>query len=224
LTYWGSIVVYFVYQLITNCVGVLGLFSLIPGYGYQYWVIIHLFQSGAFYLYLFLVPVAVNLPAYLYRSAQALHFPNLNDKCRNSEYWKELVLAGLMDPDMADMTEEERMALHKKDQGPDEEPGKDRQLRRKGTGVVAALSQVPADSMGGGDNVALWSGRKNLTGKAVMRRAIYRVMMQSFLEDEVSKQLALKDELKKKARKQLGESNQSLLEDKEGAPGEVINS
>eukprot|EP00658_Telonema_sp_P-2_P085471 TRINITY_DN9751_c0_g1_i5.p1 TRINITY_DN9751_c0_g1~~TRINITY_DN9751_c0_g1_i5.p1 ORF type:complete len:1512 (-),score=515.35 TRINITY_DN9751_c0_g1_i5:306-4841(-) len=199
LTYWGSIVVFFVYQFITNSVGVLGLFSLIPGYGYQYWVIWHLFQSGAFWLYIILVPVVINLPYWLYVCFHGLYFPSLLDKCRNSKYWKELVMAGLLDAELAaaDMTEEERMRLYKRDTGTSD----DKPLTRKGTSMQAALKQVPADSMGGGDNVALWSGRKNLTGAAAIRKAARRVIMQTFMKGEMDKELGRKDRLKGKFSK-----------------------
>lgn len=150
--------------------------------------------SGPFWLYVALVPIVVTLPPYTYRAVQALYFPNLNDKCRDSSYWKELVLAGLMDAELGDLTEKERMELHKKDTGADGPP----KPARQGTTMRDALAQVPAGSMDGGDNVALWSGRKNLTGKAAIRKAARQVLMQTFMSEEVKKQLNIKDKLKKK--------------------------
>eukprot|EP00658_Telonema_sp_P-2_P085472 TRINITY_DN9751_c0_g2_i1.p1 TRINITY_DN9751_c0_g2~~TRINITY_DN9751_c0_g2_i1.p1 ORF type:complete len:259 (+),score=107.06 TRINITY_DN9751_c0_g2_i1:110-886(+) len=150
-------------------------------------------------LYIILVPVVINLPYWLYVCFHGLYFPSLLDKCRNSKYWKELVMAGLLDAELAaaDMTEEERMRLYKRDTGTSD----DKPLTRKGTSMQAALKQVPADSMGGGDNVALWSGRKNLTGAAAIRKAARRVIMQTFMKGEMDKELGRKDRLKGKFSK-----------------------
>merc|ERR1711865_707803 len=50
----------------------------------------------------------------------------------------------------------------------------------KGTSAKVALAKAPGDAYDGSDmNAALWSGRKNLTGKEAIRKAARQVLARS---------------------------------------------
>merc|ERR1711871_411930 len=201
LCYWGSVAAWFLYNFLTCCTGVLGLFGLIPGYSYQYWVIIQLLSSGAFWLYILLIPVLVCLPVYAYRAGQALYFPNLNDKARTSSWWRSLVLDGLMDPDppaMKKLLAEHGVQLTQSEI--DNVQKKANPVVSGGTGAHKAMQSVPHSSHDGDGkiNTAIWSGRMSL-GKMAIRKAARRVMLDTFKRSEVERKLALKDKLQGKA-------------------------
>jgi hypothetical protein len=191
ITYWGSIVVWFLYCFITCGVGVLGLFGWVPGYSYQYWLIFQMMQSGAFYLYVGLIPVVVTLPYYTFRAVQALYFPNLNDKCRDKKYWKGLVMANpqLMHDSLVQLNSHEKEELRNRAiaeaQGSDDNCSAPNKLR--GTAANEILSQVPHDAYDGMDmNQALWSGRKDLTGKEAIRKAARQVLLNKLKKNKLS--------------------------------------
>jgi magnesium-transporting ATPase (P-type) len=183
VTYWGSIFVWFLYCFITCGVGVLGLFGYIPGYSYQYWLIFQMMQSGAFYLYVALIPVAVTLPAYTWVAVQACYFPSLTDMCRDSRYHKALVMAEppLMDQSMVELSKGEKKTL--RDRAKKE---KDRQNLTRGSKASDVLARAPMDAYDGMDmNQALWSGRKNLTGKEAIRKAARQVLLKRIQENKL---------------------------------------
>lgn len=177
LTYWGSIFIWFLYCFITCGVGVLGLFGFVPGYGYQYWLIFQMMRSGAFYLYVALVPVLCTLPAYACKAIKSCYFPSLNDKVRDKRYHYSLVMAdpSLMDPSMVQLDKKDEKKLRARAQKKEDKKGKG-----KGTSAKVALAKAPGDAYDGSDmNAALWSGRKNLTGKEAIRKAARQVLARS---------------------------------------------
>jgi len=196
VTYWGSILVWFLYCFITCGVGVLGLFGWVPGYSYQYWLIFQMMRSGAFYLYVGLIPVVVTLPYYTFRAVQALYFPNLNDKCRDPRYWKGLVMQNpqMMDESLVTLKPHEAEELRNRAiaeaQGSEDTSSAPNKLSR-GTTAAEILSQVPHDAYDGMDmNQALWSGRKDLTGKEAIRKAARQVLLNKLKKSKLSGKLS----------------------------------
>lgn len=181
-TYWGSIFVWFLYCFITCGVGVLGIFGFVPGYGYQYWLIFQMMQSGAFYLYVALVPVLCTLPAYTYKAIRTCYFPTLNDQVRDKKYHYNLVMAdpSLMDPSMVQLSTKDEGKLQARAQ-----KAEDKNSKNKGSKSKDVLARAPGDAYDGMDmNQALWSGRKNLTGKEAIRKAARQVLLRNFKKNK----------------------------------------
>jgi phospholipid-translocating ATPase len=197
IAYWGSIVSWFLYNFIMSCSGPMGIANMLPGYTYQYWVIVQLFGSGAYWLYSMLIPVVVILPPFTYRAYQALHAPNMSDRARDPGSWKQLVLEGLMDPDVPAVKELfKKHGIEVTAEEIDAMKGAPKQSY-KGTGAQRAMSMVPHDQYSGDGkyNTAIWSGRMSL-GKMAIRKAARKVMLEAFKQGEMKKKFQLKDRLR----------------------------